>query len=375
MIRLEKLSKRFPNASRAAVDGIDLDVSKGEICVLLGPSGCGKTTTLKMINRLIAPTSGRINIDGKDTSDIDPIQLRRQIGYVIQQVGLFPNMTVEENIGVVPQLLGWSRSTIQKRASELLELMALDPSTFAKRYPNELSGGQAQRVGVARALAVDPPVMLMDEPFGAIDPIARGALQNQFLKLQENIRKTVIIVSHDIDEAIRMADKIAIFRDGRVEQFDTPDQILAHPANEFVADFFGNDRTLRRLRLINILEALERPPIFIKTKESVSSALKLMEAAGETNIVTISADGRACGFLRIDDVRNEHGSCEQFHLPLPASVDVRKDVLAAVSIMLAHDVSWLACVDDQGTYRGSINRRDITQLLSKQSIKDVIDRV
>jgi len=258
MIRLESLRKSYVSAqgSVTAVDGVSFEVSEGETCVLLGPSGCGKTTTLRMINRLVAPTSGKIFIAGRDTDTVDPVQLRRGIGYVIQQIGLFPNMTVAENIGVVPRLLGWDAGRRRGRAEELLTMLALPPGEFADRYPNELSGGQAQRVGVARALAVDPPVLLMDEPFAALDPVNREAIQDEFLRMQQKLRKTILFVSHDIDEAVKMADRIAIFHLGRLVQFAAPDELLAHPADAFVANFVGSDRTLKRLRLIRVRDVM-----------------------------------------------------------------------------------------------------------------------
>jgi osmoprotectant transport system ATP-binding protein len=209
-----------------------------------------------MINRLVAPTSGKVFIEGRDTSAADPVELRRTIGYVIQQIGLFPNMTVAENIGVVPRLLNWDRARMRRRAEELLAMLALDPAEFLDRYPNELSGGQAQRVGVARALAADPPVLLMDEPFGAVDPVNREVIQDEFLRMQKALRKTVLFVSHDIDEAVKMADRIAIFRAGRLEQYAAPDELLGRPANEFVASFVGSDRTLKRLRRISVSEVV-----------------------------------------------------------------------------------------------------------------------
>jgi osmoprotectant transport system ATP-binding protein len=258
MIRLDALTKTYatPKGTVTAVDGVSLEVREGEICVLLGPSGCGKTTTLRMINRLVAPTSGKVFVAGRDTDAIDPVELRRGIGYVIQQIGLFPNMTVAENIGVVPRLLGWDPTRRRRRSEELLALLALPPAEFADRYPNELSGGQAQRVGVARALAVDPPVLLMDEPFAALDPVNREVIQDEFLRMQRKLRKTILFVSHDIDEAVKMADRIAIFHSGRLVQFAAPDDMLAHPADAFVANFVGTDRTLKRLRLTRVREVM-----------------------------------------------------------------------------------------------------------------------
>ncbi|MCP4382214.1 MAG: ABC transporter ATP-binding protein, partial [Hyphomicrobiales bacterium] len=221
MIRLEDVTKVFTGAAAPAVDRVTMDVPEGEICVLLGPSGCGKTTTMKMVNRLVEPSSGKIFIGDKDTNDYDPVQLRRTLGYVIQQIGLFPNKTIEDNICVVPDIIGWDRAKSRARAEELLEMVALDPKIFLKRYPKELSGGQQQRIGVLRAIAADPPVLLMDEPFGAIDPINRAIIQDEFLKMQAKMKKTIMFVSHDIDEAVKMADRIAIFNEGRLVQYDT----------------------------------------------------------------------------------------------------------------------------------------------------------
>jgi osmoprotectant transport system ATP-binding protein len=251
-VRYEETTKVYPGASEPAVDRLSLEVPAGEICVLVGPSGCGKTTAMRMVNRTVEITSGDVLIGESSVRDREPAQLRREIGYVIQQIGLFPHRTISENIGAVPQLLGWKKDRIRQRAAELLELIGLDPE-LGDRYPAQLSGGQQQRVGVARALAADPLVMLMDEPFGAIDPINRERLQNEFLRLQAEIRKTVLFVTHDIDEAIKMGDRIAVMREGgRVEQYATPAELLMAPANEFVEDFVGADRALKRLALMRV---------------------------------------------------------------------------------------------------------------------------
>jgi len=260
MLRLESVSKRY--GSRTVVHDLSLEVEEGQVCVLIGPSGAGKTTTLKMINRLVEPSAGRILLDDEDVTHGDPVKLRRRMGYVIQQVGLFPHETVAQNVATVPRLLGWDRQKVRARVDELLELVGLDPAEYRQRYPDQLSGGQRQRVGVARALAADPPVLLMDEPFGAIDPIARDRLQAEFLRLQDELKKTVVFVTHDIDEAVRLGDRIAVFRDGGVlEQYDTPANILGRPANEFVAGFVGGDRGLKRLSVTPIdVSGLEPPP-------------------------------------------------------------------------------------------------------------------
>ncbi len=309
MIRLEALTKIYPSAhgGAASVDRVSFEVGAGETCVLLGPSGCGKTTTLRMINRLVAPTSGKVFINGRDTSAADPVELRRTIGYVIQQIGLFPNMTVAENIGVVPRLLNWDRARMRHRAEELLAMLALEPAEFLDRYPNELSGGQAQRVGVARALAADPPVLLMDEPFGAVDPVNREVIQDEFLRMQKALRKTVLFVSHDIDEAVKMADRIAIFRAGRLEQYAAPDELLGRPANDFVAGFVGSDRTLKRLRRIAVDEVMRAvgpaeatPPVGAHTigpNDDLRRVATLFLEHGVDTLHCVDAEGRVVGVV------------------------------------------------------------------------------
>src|SRR5215211_5471459 len=249
MIRLEDLTKVFPAQDKAAVDDLSLEIYEGEIVVLVGPSGCGKTTTMKMINRIIEPTSGRIFLEDEDVTKANPDNLRRRIGYVIQQIGLFPHMTIADNIATVPKMLGWDQQRISDRVDELLEMVSIDFS-YRDRYPKELSGGMQQRIGVARAMAADPPIMLMDEPFGATDPITRERLQDEFLRLQQEIKKTIVFVTHDIDEAIRMGDRIAILKQhSKIAQYDTPERILTDPANEFVENFIGTGATIKRLSL------------------------------------------------------------------------------------------------------------------------------
>ncbi|MFM0221715.1 ABC transporter ATP-binding protein [Paraburkholderia dipogonis] len=364
MIKLSNVTKRYDGASSPVVDGINMEVAAGEICVLLGPSGCGKTTTLKMINRLVQPTSGKIFLEGKDTDEFDVVALRRRIGYVIQQIGLFPNMTVEENICVVPQLLGWDKAKARRRAAELLEIVALDPAIYLTRYPKDLSGGQAQRVGVARALATDPPVMLMDEPFGAIDPINRELIQDEFLRIQKQVKKTIIFVSHDIDEAVKMADRIAIFRAGQLEQFDSPDNILARPATPFIAGFVGTDRALKRLRLVRARDALSACECLVRVGESSARAQAIMAKHGVDQIVLLDAADRPQGYLTADQLQRFDGALTPAHaMPCQGAARPEDDLRSVVSAMFASGASWLPTVDDDGRFVGYVSQAHIVDLL------------
>lgn len=306
-IRLEKVTKLFPGVAKPAVDALDLTIESGQVCVLIGPSGCGKTTTMRMVNRLIEPTSGRIVVGEQDVTQADPVELRRHIGYVIQQIGLFPHMTIAQNVATVPKLLSWEPTRIKARVAEMLDLVGLDPTQFLDRYPRHLSGGQRQRVGVARALAADPPVMLMDEPFGAVDPIVRGRLQEEFLAILKRLQKTVILVTHDIDEAIRMGDVVAILKDGRLVQYDTPDRLLAAPANDFVADFVGADRALRRLSLVRATEAVEpgeaADGFALPGTLSVREVLSALLAEGREAATIMAEDGTALGQITLAGIR------------------------------------------------------------------------
>jgi osmoprotectant transport system ATP-binding protein len=303
-IRLEGISKLYDDGT-SAVDDLSLDVLPGELAVLVGPSGCGKTTTMKMVNRLIEPTSGRVLLDGQDVALTDPVQLRRRVGYVIQQVGLFPHQTVRDNVATVPVLLGWDRSRTRRRVEEMLDLVGLVPSTYGGRYPSQLSGGQRQRVGVARALAADPLVLLMDEPFSAVDPVARERLQSEFLRVQRELGTTVLFVTHDIDEAVRLGDRIAVLRDGgHLEQYDTPATVLGSPATAFVADFVGADRAVKRLSVTPIdLDALEPydddVPSSLPARADLGQALAALLASGEDRIAVIGEDGSRLGTLTV----------------------------------------------------------------------------
>jgi osmoprotectant transport system ATP-binding protein len=307
VITLDGLRKRFPGEAMPAVDGLSLAIAEGETCVLIGPSGCGKTTTMRMVNRMIEPDAGRIEVAGRDVSRVESIELRRSIGYVIQQIGLFPHMTIAENIATVPRLIGWDATRIAARVDAMLDLVAMDPGTYRGRFPRELSGGQRQRVGVARALAADPPVMLMDEPFGAIDPITRARLQQEFLHIQQRLRKTIVFVTHDIDEAIRMGDRIAVLRAGRVVQYDTPEAILARPADAFVEEFVGADRALKRLSLLSA-GAYAQPDGETQSSLSLAPTATLREAltlllVHAVEALSVTENGRRVGTLSLARIR------------------------------------------------------------------------
>jgi osmoprotectant transport system ATP-binding protein len=307
-IVLKDLTKKYPNQPRPAVDSVNMEIPAGEIVVLVGPSGCGKTTTMRMINRLIRPTSGTITIGGEDVTDLDDVQLRRKIGYVIQQIGLIPHLSIAQNVALVPKLLKWDKKRITDRVDEMLTVVGLDPAQYRSRYPRQLSGGQQQRVGVARALAADPPIMLMDEPFGAVDPITRSRLQDEFLSLKQTLRKTIVFVTHDFDEALKIGDRIAVLRQGsQITQYDTPEAILAHPADDFVEGFIGEGAALKR-RHFERVDSLELgEPDAQPTRDTVDvsstlhAALDLMVGKG-LSAITVNRDGRPVGTVTTQSI-------------------------------------------------------------------------
>ena len=366
MIELDKLTKTFTQKNGQtvrAVDSVSLSVAEGEICVFLGPSGCGKTTTLKMVNRLIAPTSGRVLINGEDTTSLDEVHLRRHIGYVIQQVGLFPNMTIEENITVVPRLLGWDKKRCVERAAALMSMVALDPKLYLRRYPRELSGGQQQRVGVIRALAADPPVLLMDEPFGAVDPINRESIQNEFFQMQRQLKKTVIMVSHDIDEAIKLGDRIAVFRRGQLVQYDHPDTLLARPRDEFVAQFVGQDSTLKRLLLVKAGDAATQPET-ARRETSLAHAFSVMDEADSRYLTVLDETGHALGYVTRRAARAGGGACGEHITPFAASVSADDNLRVVLSKMYQYSASWMPVLDPEGAWIGEVTQDSIAAYLS-----------
>ncbi|HEY7925940.1 MAG TPA: ABC transporter ATP-binding protein [Candidatus Dormibacteraeota bacterium] len=311
MITFEQVTRRY--GDRAVVNALDLQIRAGEIVILVGPSGCGKTTTLRMINRLVEPSEGRILIDDVDTASLPPEQLRRGIGYVIQQVGLFPHLTVADNVAIVPRLLGWATARINTRVEELLDLVGLPAAEYAHRHPSELSGGQRQRVGVARALGADPPILLMDEPFGAIDPVVRLRLQHELLRLQSVVRKTIVFVTHDIDEAVRLGDHVALFADGgHLAQYDTPAELLLHPKTGFVEEFLGDNLLLRRLALLPLRDVKlsrngARPQAEVPVAASLRDALDATLRSTDGRVAVVDGEGWL-GTLDADAIREAAAS-------------------------------------------------------------------
>ncbi len=364
-VRYESVSKQYPGSDAFAVHDLSLEIPAGEICVLVGPSGCGKTTAMRMANRTVEMTSGDILIGERSVRDGDPAKLRREIGYVIQQIGLFPHRTIAENIGTVPSLLGWDKGRIRERVSTLLELISLGPE-FADRYPGQLSGGQQQRVGVARALAVDPPVMLMDEPFGAIDPINRSRLQNEFLRLQAEIRKTVLFVTHDVDEAIKMGDRIAVMKKGgELAQFATPTELLMEPADQFVEDFVGADRALKRLALIRVKNVhLWKAPV-ARAGDPTVPVRAAVESAEVPHAVMVDAENRPLGWLSARDLSGDvvpevpDSAAE----PLLDGEITLRDGLAS---LLASGSRYAVVTDGRGRLDGVLSIEIISEFLSSE---------
>ncbi len=360
--------KRYPGQSDPAIDKLSLKVPAGEICVLVGPSGCGKTTALRLVNRMIELSEGDILIDGVSIRTRPPAELRRQVGYVIQQIGLFPHLTIASNIATVPKLLSWSREKIERRVVELLDLVSL-PADLKDRYPAQLSGGQRQRVGVARALAADPPLMLMDEPFGAVDPINRERLQNQFLRLQSEIRKTIVFVTHDIDEAIKMGDRVAVLqKGGKLAQYATPPELLMSPANDFVEDFVGADRALKRLSLLGVRDIdLWKAPL-VRAGEPTARAREAMAEAEVPHPLVIDAEGRPVGWLSERDLARDTVPAKPTTSPDPILEleDVLRD---ALSSLLEHGSLYGPVVDGQGRVIGVLSVDIISDFLASEEAK------
>lgn len=365
LIRLEKVSKTYPGTDVPAVAELDLEIYRGETLVLVGPSGCGKSTTLRLINRMIEPTGGRIYFEGEDVTNVNADQLRRKIGYVIQQIGLFPHRTIAENIATVPQLLGWDKEAIDARVNELIETVGLDPKIHRARYPKELSGGQAQRVGVARAMGADPDVLLMDEPFGAVDPITRDRLQNEFLRLQEELHKTIVFVTHDIDEAIKMGDRIAILQEQSIiAQHDTPERILAHPKTDFVEDFLGSGATLKGLNLMRAREVELDDVTTVKASTSREEVLKVIADSGDRWILYLDEKGAPQRWLDRKAVDGA-GSLDQAGKAVRVTVEPEDTLRDALEKMLQSAVGTACVVNPDGSYRGVVRVETLVELIDK----------
>jgi osmoprotectant transport system ATP-binding protein len=367
MIRLEAVTKVYPGADSPAVAELDLEIPRGEILVLVGPSGCGKSTTLRLINRMIEPSSGRIIFDGEDVTDVNPDLLRRRIGYVIQQVGLFPHHTIAQNIATVPQLLGWDKTVIRARVDELLELTGLDPTIYRDRYPRELSGGQAQRVGVARALGADPDVLLMDEPFGAIDPITRDRLQNEFLRLQSELQKTIVFVTHDIDEAIKMGDRIAILGEqSRIAQFDTPERILAYPVDDFVSDFIGSGSTLKGLNFERVRDVqLADSFAVVDVSATVEETRAAFDASEEKWMLVLDAERRPARWVGSEHLARADFDITRHGVTVRAKVPTNATLHDALEELLLSNAGQACVVDSHGKFLGILDVERLADVLKR----------
>ena len=369
MITYDRTTKIFGAGATAitALDNVSFTIEQGEVVVFLGPSGCGKTTTLRLTNRLENLSSGSITVDGRDIQDMNPVKLRQSMGYVIQEIGLFPNKTIAENIAVVPKLLGWSKTEINQRVDELLQMVQLLPiDAYRDRYPAELSGGQQQRVGVARGLAADPDILLMDEPFGAIDPINREQIQDEFLRVQAKLKKTIAFVSHDIHEAMKMGDKIALFSEGRLVQYDSPEMILTQPKNKFVADFVGADRALKVLGLMRVKDAMnKKPKNIIQGDTPAPQALSFLEEKKVKYGIVVHR-GKPLGYVSKKDLKYEEGPARDLVERFPSFVEGKNHLRVALSLMLMHDLILLCVVNENGDLEGTISYQNI-----QRSILDI----
>ncbi len=364
MIHLDGVTKVYPGTSAPAVEQLTLDIEEGEILVLVGPSGCGKSTTLRLINRMIEPSGGQIYFDGEDVTDVNADVLRRRIGYVIQQIGLFPHQTIAQNIATVPRMLGWDKATVEARVDELLDTVGLDPDQYRGRYPKELSGGQAQRVGVARALGADPVVMLMDEPFGAIDPITRDRLQNEFLRLQGELRKTIVFVTHDIDEAIKMGDRIAILGERSViRQIDTPERILAFPVDDFVDDFIGSGSTLKGLNFERVSSLDLKPYPTMGVTDSPDVGRAALAQTGRDWLLLLDEERRPTRWLRPGDLERGTDDLQALGQQVRSVVEQNATLHDTLEEMLKSSTGQAVVVDPRGRYHGVVEVQHLTEVI------------
>ena len=373
-IELENLTKRYPGSAAPAVDNVSLEIKAGETVIFVGPSGGGKTTLLKMINRLIEPTSGRIKIAGEDVTDMDPVKLRRKVGYAIQASGLFPHMTVAQNIALVPKMIGWPKAKIKARVEEMLDLVGLDPAEFRGRYPRQLSGGQQQRVGVARALAADPPVLLMDEPFGAVDPITRDHLQDELIRLQHELHKTIVFVTHDFDEAIKLGDRIVVLRErSHIAQFDTPEAILTNPVDDFVSGFVGAGAALKRLNLTRVrdVEITDYPTVTVE--DPLQHIFDRLRAGGTNEILLLDRRGRPYKWLRRGDLMRAKGSHARAGTLVTDTVTRDATLRDALEAVLTDNTGRVAVTGRRGEYTGVVDMETLMNSVQELLEADRLD--
>ncbi|WP_443660272.1 betaine/proline/choline family ABC transporter ATP-binding protein [Clostridium algidicarnis] len=370
MIKFENVTKKYTNRNMAAVNNVNLHIKEGEICMLVGPSGSGKTTVMKMINKLIKPNSGEIFIDGKNIEEIDSIELRLNIGYIIQDIGLFPHMTIFQNIAIVPTELGWEKDKIEERVDELLELMELDPQIYRSKKPRELSGGQKQRVGVARALAGNPKIMLMDEPFGALDPITRAKLQNEFLIIQEKIRKTIVFVTHDVDEAIKMGDKIAVLKEGSIVQFATPSEILSNPANDFVSELIGSNSALKMMNLIKC-ESIMQKVYTMDANLSFEEAKKMFLQFNVEQMVVAEKGVKKKYYIEFKEALKKQGKVSEMKKEITNKITIKATVQDALSEMFSTGKKYIFIEDGNREIKGIVTMDNLLKVVSDYGNMDI----
>jgi osmoprotectant transport system ATP-binding protein len=367
MLEFKSIKKAFKDAE--ILKGINLKITKGEFVVLIGPSGCGKTTTLKMINKLITPTSGTIYLNGEDISKLDTIELRRSMGYVIQQTGLFPHMTVGENIGLVPSLEKWPEDKIREKTVELLNMVGMNPEEYIDRYPSELSGGQQQRIGVARAFATDPEIILMDEPFSALDPITRNQLQDELFNLQQELKKTIIFVTHDMDEALKLGDRICIMQHGNILQFDTPEQILRNPANIFVEEFIGKNRIWKQPEFIKAVDIMISEPVKTSANRTIVQAIEIMKSNKVDSLLIVNKENQLKGIVTLKDLRkndNKSLKLEDIMEKEVKTVQIDESLIDILNKMNEYSVGYMPVVDSQIRLSGLITKSSLLSVLSNQ---------
>ncbi|MBZ4647287.1 MAG: glycine betaine/L-proline transporter ATP-binding protein [Clostridia bacterium] len=371
LVRFENVKKVYNNTT--VIENLNFEIKKGQFVVLIGPSGCGKTTTLKMINRIIEPTSGYIYIDGEDITKVNPVMLRRKIGYVIQQIGLFPNMTIAQNVEIVPKLLGWPVDKRRKRTEELLRMVDMDPGQYADRYPSELSGGQQQRIGVLRALAAEPPLVLMDEPFGALDPITRESLQDEVKRLQKRLKKTIVFVTHDMDEALKIADIIVIMKDGKIVQAASPEELLSNPANDFVIQFIGKHRLNTGIEIETVEDIMRPNPATVTKDKGTAESVALMKRKGVNTLLVVNEEGCLEGVVTIEKISKYGKGGRSIGELVDKNVrTIRNNANSkkAFDILIENKLDYLVVVDEENRVKGLVTKTSMVKALAEVVWKD-----